>query len=438
MSITPSRHWIIPIALVALLAAGAIWAGEWIVARFTHSISKDAFIESHLVNVAPQVHGEVVAVYVQEQERVKKGQLLALVEPSIYRREVELAKAKVEVAQATLAKTEADLELLAQQVPQQVAAAEAKLAAMRDNQEKADDAVEMVTRDIDEAIVAAERSVDAAEAALVMAQEDFTRFGALYADGSGTQRRLQEATKTRDMAKADKGVAEAKLGQAQANRKQIDIAHQEAAAAKSAVTESVANLELAKIGNSKIVVLERLVAERKQAVTEAKRALQLAETNLGYTRVTAPFDGIIAKKWRHLGDYAHIGDPIFNIYNPDFLYVTVHLEETRLEGVNPGNSATLHLEAYEKPFRGRVVWVGSATGANFSLIPRDLSSGEFTYVIQRVPTRIAIERDDRWDLLKPGLSVTVEIEHGPGDAQWAAEAWRIEREQADTDQVPLP
>ena len=88
--------------------------------------------------------------------------------------------------------------------------------------------------------------------------------------------------------------------------------------------------------------------------------------------------------------------------------------------------ADLHVDAFRRPFSGRVLWVGSATGANFSLIPRDVSSGEFTYVVQRVPTRIAIERDERWPQLKPGLSVTVAIEHGQGDPAWAAEALRRE------------
>ena len=118
------------------------------------------------------------------------------------------------------------------------------------------------------------------------------------------------------------------------------------------------------------------------------------------------------------------------MYNPDLLYVTVHLEETSLEGINLGNAATVHVDAFRQPFRGRVVWIGSATDANFSLIPRDVSAGEFTYVVQRVTTRLALEPDERRPLLKPGLSAHVAIEHGPGDPQWAAEAWRQMTKQA--------
>ena len=66
-----------------------------------------------------------------------------------------------------------------------------------------------------------------------------------------------------------------------------------------------------------------------------------------------------------------------------------------------------------------MVWVNRATGANFALVPRNISSGEFTKVVQRVPVRIAIDRDGRWPQLRAGLSVTVAIRHGPGDAAWA-------------------
>jgi membrane fusion protein (multidrug efflux system) len=436
-SLATIRRYAVPLAVTtALIVAALVFGLPWLAYRFTHSISKDAFVESHLVNVSPQVVGTIVEVYVQEQERVRKGQVLALVDPSIYKREVEIANAKLDVTKAALARSESDLALLQQQVPPQVAAAEAKLATARDNEKKADAAVAMVTQDVEDGVTAAKGSVDAAQAAVVLADEDFNRYSALYSDGSVSRRRLQEATRTHNIAGAERKIADAKLGQAQANRQRIDIAQQELAAAKNAVADAQAALELAKLGDSQIAVLEKHVAENTKAVTEAQRAVELAETNLGYTKITAPFDCIIAKKWRHLGDYSHTGDPIFSIYNPDFLYVTVHLEETRLEGVNPGNRAKLKLEAYNEPFRGRVVWIGSATGANFSLIPRDLSSGEFTYVVQRVPTRIAIERDDRWPLLKPGLSVTVDIEHGPGDTAWADAESQRERKEADIEAAP--
>jgi len=112
------------------------------------------------------------------------------------------------------------------------------------------------------------------------------------------------------------------------------------------------------------------------------------------------------------------------MYNPDLLYVEANLEEDRLPGVEPGNAVRIGLDAFAEPFRGRVVWVNKSTGAQFALMPRNVVSGEFTRVVQRVPVRIQIERDDRWPQLRAGLSATVAIAHGRGDAAWAADAAR--------------
>ena len=109
------------------------------------------------------------------------------------------------------------------------------------------------------------------------------------------------------------------------------------------------------------------------------------------------------------------------MYNPDLLYVTANLEETRLRGVAPGNAVELRLDAFDRPFKGRVVWINKSTGAQFALMPRNVVSGEFTKVVQRLPVRIWIEKDERWPLLRAGLSVEVAIAHGDGDAAWAAQ-----------------
>src|SRR5205823_8639612 len=107
---------------------------------------------------------------------------------------------------------------------------------------------------------------------------------------------------------------------------------------------------------------------------------------------------------------------------------TANLEETRLQGVAPGNSVELHVDAFSEPIPGRVVWVNKSTGAQFALMPRNVVSGEFTKVVQRVPVRIAIEKDERWPLLRAGLSVQAIIAHGPGDPQWAEKAAREMRD----------
>lgn len=420
--------------LVLWLALGATGLGVgvvvywWVEVRFTHSITRDAFVDSHLVNIAPQVAGVIVEEYVQEQDHVVAGQLLALIDPSVYRSETELARAKVVVAEAALRKAEADLALLVEEVPQRIRIAQRKLDISREDEVKAKDALELTVRDVEKGIDAASARLQKMRAVFTLAEEDYRRYRDLFQERSVSERRYQEATQSHASARAEVAEAEARLGQAEAGRKQVGIMERQLFAARHAIGEAEAAFRLAQAGDLQITVGRQAVAERASTVEQARRALALAETNLGYTRVLAPSDGVIAKKWRYRGDYARPGDPIVNVYNPELLYVTASLEETLLHGVAPGNLARLEVDAIRGPFTGRVLWIGSATDANFSLIPRDVSSGEFTYVVQRVPVRLNFEPDDRRKLLKPGLSVRVIIDHGLGDATWAAEALRRQAE----------
>ncbi len=422
----PRRHYLLWGLAIVVFAAAAWWGEGFIRYRFTHSITRDAFIDSHLINVAPQVAGDMVEVYVQEQDLVKRGQPLALIDPSSYQREREVSQGRRLVAEAALAKAEADLALLNAEVPQRILIAQRRLNIAEEDKKKADDALTLTDIDVKQGITGAEARLVKMQAVLTLAQEDYQRYKDLFADGSTSERRYQEATRGLGTARAEVNEAKARLEQAKAANQQVAIARRQVASAGHAVAEARASAELAELGRLQIKAAEKLVAERVSAIEEAKRAVALTDTKLGYTRVLAPKDGVIAKKWRHRGDYARAGEPVVNMYNPELLYVTANLEETLLQGVAAGNYAWLNVDAYDRPFRGRVIWIGSATDAKFSLIPRDVSAGEFTYVVQRVPVRLAFEPDERRPLLKPGLSVKVAIEHGPGDAAWAAEALKKE------------
>ena len=235
-------------------------------------------------------------------------------------------------------------------------------------------------------------------------------------------KRAQEVTQARDAAEARKKLAATKLATAQAEKAKIEVAKLTLQGSDEASQKAAKGVDLAETGNAQIHEVELLTALKKVAVDEARAALTSAEDQLKYTQIRAPFPGVVVKAYRHLGDFASAGVPIISMYNPDLLYVTANLEETRLEGVAPGAPVELHLDAFDKPFRGRVLWINKSTGAEFALLPRNVVSGEFTKVVQRVPVRIAIEKDDRWPQLRAGLSVQVAIEHGAGDQEWADKA----------------
>jgi membrane fusion protein, multidrug efflux system len=438
---TPRSRFLGRVTLLLVALAILVFAGfaiHWGVQRLSHSVTDDAFVETHIVNIAPeQVSGRIVRYLVQEDDHVRGGELLVEIDPVPYRDQVEVLKAKLLVAQDQLAAEEVSLERLRAEVPRQIDIAARALAAAKAEQGRDDDALKYTTEDVDKAIKEARAFLEASQAAYVLAEQEYKRFTTLYDKDAVSQRRAQEATKAYQATKADVKLAEAKLARAVVAEKKVDVARQTALAAAHQTDKSISAHQLAETRKIQIKEAESIVKVRGSQVEETRRALAVAETNLKYTRIVAPFDGVIVKLYRHLGDYVQAGTPVLSLYNPALTYVTANLEETKLEGVAPGNAVRLDIDAFSAPFRGRVVWINKATGANFALIPRNAAAGEFTKVVQRVPVRILIEKDERWPLLRAGLSLTVYIAHGPGDPEWARQAARTMREIEST-VVPTP
>jgi membrane fusion protein (multidrug efflux system) len=410
---------------VLLLAVAGHFGLHWFTYRLSHSITDDAFVEAHIVNIAPQtVSGHLVRMLVEENDRVKEGQLLAEIDPVSYRDQVNIARSTVDTAQAELRRQEAALARLRLEVPIQVEIARRTLAAAQADQAKASEALKLTEDEVEKGIEEAAAGLEVAKADLVLAELEYTRFTILQKEEAVPLRRAQEVTQARDSAAARRKLAEAKLAKARADRTQIEVAKRTLEAAEKATQKSAKSVDLAETGYAQIREVELLTAVKKEDVEDARRALAAAEDNLRFTQIHAPFPGIVVKRYRYLGDFASPGVAILSMYNPDLLYVEANLEETRLPGVAPGNPVELRIDAFPGPFHGRVVWINKSTGAQFALMPRNVVSGEFTKVVQRVPVRIQIEKDDRWDQLRAGLSVAAAIAHGSGDPDWARQAAR--------------
>jgi membrane fusion protein (multidrug efflux system) len=146
----------------------------------------------------------------------------------------------------------------------------------------------------------------------------------------------------------------------------------------------------------------------------AKAQLGVAETQLQNMTVVAPFDGIVSKRWLMEGDIVQPGQPVFTIYETERIWVTANLEETKLGHIRLQDPATVTIDTYPgRTFTGKVGLIYDYTAAQFSLIPPDNASGNFTKITQRVPLRIYLD-DMNPELrrefpLRPGMSVEIKI-----------------------------
>jgi membrane fusion protein (multidrug efflux system) len=149
-----------------------------------------------------------------------------------------------------------------------------------------------------------------------------------------------------------------------------------------------------------------------RADEKAKQAaLDLAKINLGYTKIAAPVDGMVSERGVRAGQYAHAGTQVISVVPLDNLWVIANYKETQLTHVAIGQRAQIRVDT----FPGIVIdgWVDSvapASGSQFSLLPPDNATGNFTKVVQRIPVKLRIKPDNPLaGKLRPGMSVVATI-----------------------------
>ncbi len=163
--------------------------------------------------------------------------------------------------------------------------------------------------------------------------------------------------------------------------------------------------------------LESARAELSIAVSRigtAQAQVGVVQVQLENCTITSPVAGKVAKRWVLPGDVVQPGQPIFSVYDRAETWVTANLEETSLKDLRLNQDVSIAVDSYPgKNFYGKVFQIGGSTAAQFSLIPPNNASGNFTKITQRVPVKISIAEsrgsgEDPVDLL-PGMSVEVRI-----------------------------
>jgi membrane fusion protein, multidrug efflux system len=161
--------------------------------------------------------------------------------------------------------------------------------------------------------------------------------------------------------------------------------------------------------------LNVLGSQEKQAnaaLAAQQSALDLARINLGYTRITAPVDGMVGQRQVQAGQYLNVGTQVISIVPLPHVWVIANYRETQMTHIRVGQPARVTVDTFPGVvLRGHVDSWSPASGAQFSLLPPDNATGNFTKVVQRIPVKIVLNPDPRIaDLLRPGMSVIPSID----------------------------
>jgi membrane fusion protein (multidrug efflux system) len=201
-----------------------------------------------------------------------------------------------------------------------------------------------------------------------------------------------------DHARAQAAVSRAKLLSA---RKNIDTQSAE-------IRQAVASAQAAEDGlRQALAVVEKRQAEAREAEAEVRQA----ELDLSYTRITAPSAGFVTKKAVEPGAYVQVGQKLLSVVGRD-VWVVANFKETQIAGMKPGQPVDIEVDAYPGvTFRGHVDSIQRGTGSRFTLLPPENATGNYIKVVQRVPVKIVLDRQNGSDgyLLAPGMSVIPDV-----------------------------
>ena len=211
-------------------------------------------------------------------------------------------------------------------------------------------------------------------------------------------------------------VKDGALSRQQFENAQADLDH--------AISQRDAAAAQAELAGRSLMVLQGQRAVRRADVSAATAAVEAARRNLSFTRIVAPFDGMLNKRHVQVGSLVGNGTQIVSIVPASQAYVIANYKETQLAYVETGQPVVLTVDGLPgRKFRGRVGEIAPMSGAESALLPADNASGNFTKVVQRIPVRIELEPGQQaLERLRPGMSTAVRIDtRGKAVASYAAQ-----------------
>jgi membrane fusion protein, multidrug efflux system len=349
----------------------------------------DAQIDGYVNPISSRVGGYITNVYVDDNQYVKAGTLLAQIDPKDYRVALASAQATFDNDQATAAASRVSVPLTAISTSNVITSAEADVDHARAGVSVAE-----------KQLAAAQASLAGAEANQAKAQDDVTRYKLLVEKQEIAEQQYTQAVQTEKASAAAVDAASAA----------VEAARDEVIQAQSKLGQATAALGTARTGPQQVLIEKSHALASAALVEKAKAAVEQAQLNLDYTRIVAPVDGIVAKRSAQVGEYVAPGQQLLAIVPVEDIWVTANFKETQLKSMRPGQPVKVYVDAFDRDFTGHVESLAGGTGAIFSLLPPENATGNYVKVVQRVPVRIRFDKgQDPEHQLRPGMSVEPKV-----------------------------
>ena len=381
----------IVIGVVLLLVVGAVFV-YWR-STFTED-TDDAQVDGNIYQVSSRISGHVIKVYVDDNQTVQTGQLLAEIDPTDYQVALDQAQADLASAQAQYEQASTNVPITSTNVSTNVSTSGSDVKGSADMVAQAEKQVE-----------AANARVDQAKANATKAQLDVDRYTPLVQKDVISKQQFDAAVAQAAASKSAVLEAESNVLAAQNN---VGNARQHLVQAQAQSQQSIKNAP------GQVRVEQSRAAAAAATVKQAEARAEQARLNLSYTHITAPTAGIVNKKNVQIGGNLSVGQDLMTIIPLTDLWVTANFKETQLARMHPCQRVTLKVDAYGgRKFSGVVRQIGGATGSMLSLFPPENATGNYVKVVQRIPVRIDftnLQKEDGDYVLRPGLSVTPEVE----------------------------
>ncbi|MDN5395755.1 MAG: HlyD family secretion protein [Chryseobacterium sp.] len=350
------KSLVFPIILAVVVVVGGIYGYRTYSYGQVHEETDDAQIASNMSPVISRVSGYVTQIKVKDNQFVKKGDTLVILDNRDQKMALVQAEAALTTAKSNISNAQASTTATSKSINTSEAA-----------------------------VTTANAQIEAAKVNVWKTNQDLKRYSILVKDHSITEQQYEQALAAKQSADRQLQVL-------------VDQRNQIAQQTKVASSQTAASSQQISVAGS--------VAKQREVDVENARL------NLSYTIILAPEDGFVGKVPIQAGQYLQAGSQLFSLVKNDQKWVIANFKETQVDKMVEGQKVKIEIDAFpDREFDGVVSAFSPATGATFSILPPDNASGNFVKVVQRLPVKIDFVKLDPnvAKKLRTGMNVKAEV-----------------------------